>query len=383
VLADFGVYVSPQAPAPTRHQLMRALQRFLATLVPTGACAVLVVDEAQYLATDVLEQLCLLLNLETNESKLFQVVLVGHTSLTRILDRPELRQFNQRVARRCALEPLTPAEVRGYIQHRLALASPHNLSFAPAAVRAVVRHSQGIPRVITLLCDRALEIGYERRMHTIRAPIVHAAARRVGGAVTAVAGGRALVRAAAIVAALAAGAGAGAWAGGEQRAPGLPSAPPVFAAAAAVSVRPGGLGRIEVFDRLEIWNGSLTLEPQDGTPSPDVRLLGVALLRKGDVVSLALEMSAEPRRAVLHAVSDRILELEMGPVIGPVRAEELAPASEVPLVSQLSIRGQSTPGNDVFVRARVMLRAPGRGDVRVSGRVVYVDVRPLELAGSR
>lgn len=385
VLADFGVYVSPQGPAPTRHQLMRALQRFLATLVPAGACAVLVVDEAQYLATDVLEQLCLLLNLETNESKLFQVVLVGHTSLTRILDRPELRQFNQRVARRCTLEPLTPAEVRGYIQHRLALASPHNLSFAPAAVRAVVRHSQGIPRVINLLCDRALEIGYERRMHTIRAPIVHVAARRVGGAGTAVVGGRTLVRAAAIVAALAAGAagaGAGAWAGGEQRAPRLPPAPPVFAAAAAVSAWPGGLGRMEVFDRLEIWNGSLTLEPQDGTPSPDVRLLGVALLRKGDVVSLALEMSAEPRRAVLHAVSDRILELEMGPVIGPVRAEELAPASEVPLVSQLSIRGQSMPGNDVFVRARVMLRAPGRGDVRVSGRVVYVDLQPVGVAGS-
>ena len=103
----------------------------------------------------------------------------------------------------------------------------------------------------------------------------------------------------------------------------------------------------------------------------------MALLRKGDLVSVALELSAEPRRAVLHTVSDRILELEMGPVVGPVRAEQLAPASEVPLVSQLSIRGQTDPRSDVFVRARVVLRTPGRGDVRVAGRVVYVDVQPL------
>jgi hypothetical protein len=202
--------------------------------------------------------------------------------------------------------------------------------------------------------------------------------------VAAAARGRGLVRAAAVVAALsagAAGAGAGAWAGGGRGGPGLPPAPPAFGAAAAWAAAPGALGRIEVFDRLEIWNGSLTVEPQEGLSSPDVRLLGVALLRKGDVVSLALEMSAEPRRAVLHAVSDRILELDLGPVVGPVRAEELAPASEVPLVSQLSIREQATPGNGVFVRARVMLRAPGRGDVRISGRVVYLDVQPV--GGSR
>ena len=400
MLADFGVIVSSHGPPPSRHQLMRALQRFLASLAPAGGCAVLVVDEAQRLNADVLEQLCLLLNLETNESKLLQVVLVGHTSLTEVLGRAELGQLNQRVARRCTLAPLESAEVKGYIQHRLATAQrlalaadirtlqdgeaaietvPCNLSFRPSAIRVIVRESRGIPRLVNLLCDRALEIGCERRTHTIRAPIVRAAARRLAGRASAAARGRALVRAVAAVAALAvaaAGAGAGAWqAGGAQSSPRLPPPPPAFAAA-AWSGRPGEVGRIEVFDRLEIWNGSLSVDPKGEAPSADPRLLGVALLRKGDLVSLALELSAEPRRAVLHTVSDRMLELEMGPVAGPVRAEQLAPASEVPLVSQLSIREQRAPGIGIFVRARVMLRAPGRGDVRVAGRVVYVDLQP-------
>jgi len=430
VLADFGVFVSsgrpdpcgPGGEPPSRHQLMRALQRLLATLVPTGACAVLIVDEAQHLDRDVLQQLCLLLNLETNESKLLQVVLVGHTSLNDVIEAPALAQLNQRVARRCALEPLSAREVGAYMQHRLATAQrlalaadlhtlgtgeatvevmPCNLSFTPAAVRAVVRHSRGIPRVVNLLCDRALEIGYERRVHVIRGWIVRAAARRVAGRTAGLWGEpfrlasrtrrvratRAkfpLVRpaaVAAIVAVGALGAGAGAWqAGRVQGGPGLPPPPATFAAAGTWIARPD-MGRIEVFDRLEIWTGALTREPTDAVVPADPRLLGVALLRRGDVVSLALEMSAEPRKAVLQTLSDRILELDMGPVVGPVRSEELAPASEVPLVSQLSIREERTPANEVYVRTRVMLRAPGRGDVRVAGRVVYVDVQPVP--GSR
>jgi hypothetical protein len=141
------------------------------------------------------------------------------------------------------------------------------------------------------------------------------------------------------------------------------------------------MGRIVVFDRMEIWNGALTEEPKGAAPAAgDPRLLGVALQRQGGMVSFALDMSAEPRRAMLHPVSDRLFELEVGPVAGPVRTEELMPASEVPLVSQLSIREQRTPANEVFVRARVMLRAPGRADVRVAGHVVYVDIQPV---GSR
>jgi hypothetical protein len=85
---------------------------------------------------------------------------------------------------------------------------------------------------------------------------------------------------------------------------------------------------------------------------------------------------------MLHPVSDRVFELELGPVVGPVRTEELTPASEVPLVSQLSIREQRTPTNEIFLRARVMLRTPGRADVRVAGRVVYVDIQPVAAGRS-
>jgi general secretion pathway protein A len=425
VLADFGVFVAPHSQSPSRHQLMRALQRFLATLVPTGACAVVVVDEAQQLDPDVLQQLCLLLNLETNESKLLQVVLVGDTSLNDVLDRVELAQLNQRVARRCVLEPLHDEEVGSYIRHRLATAQrlalaadihalqageaaiepvPCNLSFTPAAVRGVVHHSGGIPRVVNLLCDRALEIGYQRRTHTIRALTVRAAARRVmprragssgmSGRVArhvipgrigrpaipvwGVDRGRALFRSGAVAATVAvgvAGVGAGAWqAYGDG--PALPAPPRAFAAAAAWSPRPE-TGRIEVFDRIAIWNGALSEEPKGAAPLGDPRLLGVALVRHGSVVSFALDLSAEPRRAMLHPVSDRVFELEVGPVTGPVRTEELTPASEVPLVSQLSIREQRMPPDEIFVRARVMLRAPGRADVRVAGRVIYVDIQPV------
>jgi general secretion pathway protein A len=405
VLADFGVFVPSQRPGslghdgavPSRHQLMRALQRFLATLVPIGACAVIVLDEAQQFDPDVLQQLCLLLNLETNESKLLQVVLVGHSSLNDILDRPELAQLNQRVARRCLLERLDDKEVGAYIRHRLATAQrlvlaadigalgtgeaaiemvPCNLSFTPAAVQAIGLYSGGVPRVVNLLCDRALEIGYERHTHTIGTLTVHAAASRVMPGRTA-RRNRVLLRAAAVVATVAVGAagvGAAAWqTGGDPR---LPPPPPAFAAAAVWSARPP-MGRIEVFDRIKIWNGALNQEPKDETPPGDARLLGVALLRQANVVSFALEMSGEPRKAMLHPVSDRVFELEVGPVSGPVRAEELTPASEVPLVSQLSIREQRTPTDEIFVRARVTLRSAGRADVRVAGRVVYVDIQPL------
>jgi general secretion pathway protein A len=418
VLADFGVSVSsgrpgslgPAAESPSRHQLMRALQRFLATLVPMGACAVIVVDEAQHLDPDVLQQLCLLLNLETNESKLLQVVLVGQTSLDDVLERSELAQLNQRVARRVVLEPLGDAEVETYIRHRLTAAQrlaltadvealrageaavemiPCNLSFTPAAVRAVARHSHGIPRVVNLLCDRALEMGYQQGTHTIRAPLVRAAAtqalsRGTPRVVARVAPdepvrpSRAKAAAvAAIVAVCVCGAGAGAWqAGTEVSRPGLPPPPAAFTAAAVSNARPES-ARIEVFDRIEIWNGALSEEPRSAQEVGDARLLGVALLRKQGMVSFALDMSVEPRRATLHPLSDRLFELAVGPVDGPVRAEELTPASEVPLVSQLSIREQRTPTNEVFVRARVMLRAPGRADVRVAGRVVYVDIHPV------
>jgi len=270
VLADFGVvgvrrsHGHAAAGKPTRHQLMRALQQFLVSLIPQGAYAVLVIDEAQYLDPSVLEQLRLLLNLETEEAKLLQIVLIGQPDLTRLLRRPDMRQLDQRVARQCELEPLTGREVKGYIERRLAVAQrltatteieplqradvtfdvpSCNVAFTPSAIRAVAAQSGGSPRLVNLLCDRALEIGYERRTHTIDAGIVRAAARRLPATASTGSPIRAATRSVASIAmvvALTAGIGAWTWAS-HHVVPALPSPPAVFA---TVSVSdPGVLTR--------------------------------------------------------------------------------------------------------------------------------------------
>jgi type II secretory pathway predicted ATPase ExeA len=204
VLTDFGVISSPRqvaaAGAPTRHQLMRALQHFLASLVPVWGCAVLVIDDAQNLDAEVFEQLRVLLNFETDEAKLLQIVLVGQPALDERLREPALRPLEARVARRCHLEPLAPAEVAPYIDHRLGAGqglsslgdmivldagaldagSPRpNVTFTPSAVRVLARRSRGIPRAVNALCDRAVEIAAERGVARVDWRIALAATRRI------------------------------------------------------------------------------------------------------------------------------------------------------------------------------------------------------------
>ena len=123
VLTDFGVISSPRqvavAGAPTRHQLMRALQHFVASLIPAWGSAIIVIDEAQDLDPEVLEHLRLLLNFEADEAKLLQIVLVGQPALGQMLRHESLSQVDDRVARRCVLEPLSAGEIGPYIEHRL------------------------------------------------------------------------------------------------------------------------------------------------------------------------------------------------------------------------------------------------------------------------
>src|ERR1700730_18079622 len=129
VLADFGLMGDAGRPRPgpapdvTRHQLVSALQRFLASLIALDAHAVILVDEAQHLQPSVLEEIRLLTNFETDGAKLLQIVLVGQPDLDALLRRPELIQLNQRIARRFELHALAPSEVQDYISHRLAVAS--------------------------------------------------------------------------------------------------------------------------------------------------------------------------------------------------------------------------------------------------------------------
>ncbi|HEY7172655.1 MAG TPA: AAA family ATPase [Vicinamibacterales bacterium] len=202
VLTDFGLLSRSAAAAgvepamASRHQLVSALQRFLASLVPLNAHAVVMIDEAQQLQTDVLEQIRLLSNFETDEAKLLQIVLVGQPDLDALLQRDDMRQLNQRVARRCDLHPLSADEVGEYIGRRLAVAAepPPGVAFIsndvtgparpavefdPAALAAIGGLSRGIPRVVNTICDRALEIGHQRQARTLDAEIVAAAAEQL------------------------------------------------------------------------------------------------------------------------------------------------------------------------------------------------------------
>jgi general secretion pathway protein A len=120
----------------------------------------LIIDEAQHLAPEVLEQLRLLTNLETDTKKLLQVILIGQPELKQLLQRRDLRQLAQRITARYHLLPLTKVEVTQYIQHRLTVAQCERMLFENAAVSEIHRISQGIPRIINLLCDRSLTNAY-------------------------------------------------------------------------------------------------------------------------------------------------------------------------------------------------------------------------------
>lgn len=161
--------------------LVDALHRYLLEAHARGRRTVLLVDEAQHLGPDALEQIRLLTNLETARDKLLQVVLVGQPELARLLGRPRLRQLAQRVTARYHLEPFTAAETRAYVRHRLAVAGRKGSLFTEAALRAVHRAAGGIPRVVNAVCDRALMGAYARDLDRVTARTVRRAAAEVRG----------------------------------------------------------------------------------------------------------------------------------------------------------------------------------------------------------
>jgi general secretion pathway protein A len=142
---------------------------------------VVIVDEAQNLSPDVLEQVRLLTNLETPTQKLLQIILIGQPELRDLLKRVELRQLAQRITGRYHLAPLSRAETAGYVRHRLGIAGSATDLFAPGALNEVHRLSRGIPRVINVLCDRALLGAYTQNEHRVSATLVRQAAGEVYG----------------------------------------------------------------------------------------------------------------------------------------------------------------------------------------------------------
>jgi general secretion pathway protein A len=146
-----------------------------------GRHKVLIIDEAQNLSADVLEQLRLLTNLETAEKKLLQIVLLGQPELQNILALPQLRQLNQRITARYHLKAINRQELAAYLRYRLSVAGVRSELFCRAAMRRLFHESQGIPRLINLISDRALLGAYADGEHEITAIHIRTAAREVRG----------------------------------------------------------------------------------------------------------------------------------------------------------------------------------------------------------
>ena len=157
------------------------LNGYLLDLHGQGKQAVLIIDEAQNLSVDVLEQIRLLTNLETDKHKLLQVIMLGQPELNQILESTELRQFSQRVTARYHLEPLSRNEIAGYVKHRLSVAGVERPLFPIKTVNKLYHLSGGVPRLINILCNRALLGAYVKGQHIVDTTLLAEAASEVFG----------------------------------------------------------------------------------------------------------------------------------------------------------------------------------------------------------
>lgn len=171
VLADLRITSAGQ----TKSEMLARLNNYLVARSRTGGITALIVDEAQLLSWELLEEIRLLTNLETSQHKLLQIVLAGQPECDQKLDSPQLRQLKQRIGLRCALEPLGPEELRGYIYRRLELAGAGSngpLIFPGETIEMVHKFSKGIPRLVNTLCENSLICGFGKQEKQITPEIV-------------------------------------------------------------------------------------------------------------------------------------------------------------------------------------------------------------------
>jgi general secretion pathway protein A len=180
ICEELGIGV-PDAATDSRKDLVDILNHYLLRAHADGRRIVLVVDEAQNLAPDVLEQVRLLTNLETNTQKLLQIILIGQPELRDLLARNELRQLAQRVTGRYHLHPLSAAETAAYVRHRLRVAGATSDIFSSMALAELFHLSGGVPRVINVVADRALLGAYTQDRHRVTNGLVRHAAAEVFG----------------------------------------------------------------------------------------------------------------------------------------------------------------------------------------------------------
>jgi general secretion pathway protein A len=198
--ADVAVVLNPQLSAPefleaiceelsigvptprgSIKALIDALNRHLLYAHSEGRRTILVVDEAQNLAPEVLEEVRLLTNLETSKQKLLQIILIGQPELRELLARNDLRQLAQRITGRYHLEPLARDETNQYIEHRLKVAGALGEVFDAGAKRAVFKLSQGVPRLVNVICDRALLGAYSQGTRIVNRRLIYRAAAEITG----------------------------------------------------------------------------------------------------------------------------------------------------------------------------------------------------------
>jgi general secretion pathway protein A len=173
LLLKLGVECS----SPLKSRQLVALQEALMRMHHEGRPAVLIVDEAQRLPMDLLEEVRLLLNLETPREKLLQIIMAGQPELTEVLRRPALRQLKQRISCICKLEPLSYYDLQEYLQHRLTRAGlPTQSLFPEPAMQFIYQLTGGIPRLVNTLCDAALQTGFSLQAPEVTRAILEEAA---------------------------------------------------------------------------------------------------------------------------------------------------------------------------------------------------------------
>jgi general secretion pathway protein A len=174
LILKFGV----QCDSPLKSRQLAALEATLRRNRADGRPSVLIVDEAQRLPAELLEETRLLLNLETPREKLLEIIMSGQPELGDVMQRPDLRQLKQRISCICKLRPLTQEEFKEYLSHRLTRAGlPNQTIFPETALELIYEYTQGIPRLINSLCDTALRTGFALQSPCISPSIVDEAAR--------------------------------------------------------------------------------------------------------------------------------------------------------------------------------------------------------------
>jgi general secretion pathway protein A len=182
VLADFGIPANPRGKLgmpQTKSGMLMQLNRWLIDRFRNGELCAIVVDEAQNLSWELLEEIRLLTNLETSSEKLVQIVLSGQPELEEKLRDPSVRQLRQRISLWCRTRPLTADETKAYVTNRLRIVGATQPVFSPDAVQVVHQYSKGIPRIINLICEHAMISAYVEQIKPIPPRIVDSVCREL------------------------------------------------------------------------------------------------------------------------------------------------------------------------------------------------------------